>query len=154
MIWLLIALLVIAADQITKFAAVTYLKPVIDIPLIDGIFHLSFTTNRGASWGILEGRRWTFVVITVISIIVMLYMLFKTKYKNSKLFCWSMALILGGAVGNFIDRVRTGEVVDMFYIKLIDFPVFNVADIALTAGAVCLMVYILFFDGKEDKNGK
>ncbi len=154
MLWLLIAIIVIAADQISKFAAVTYLKPVGDIPLIKGIFHLNFTTNKGASWGILEGKRWTFVIITIISLIVMLYMLYKSRYKNSRLFCWSMALILGGAVGNFIDRVHVGEVVDMFYIKLIDFPVFNVADIALTAGAVCLVIYMLFIEGKEDKNGK
>ena len=154
MLWLLIAVIVIAADQITKFAAVRYLKPVGDIPILDGIFHLNFTTNKGASWGILEGRRWTFVVITVISFVVILYMLYKSKYKNSRLFCWSMALILGGAAGNFVDRVRMGEVVDMFYVKLIDFPVFNVADIALTAGAICLIIYMVFIEGKEDKNGK
>lgn len=150
MLWLLIAALAVAADQLTKYAATVFLKPVYDLPLIDGVLHLTYVTNSGASWGILSGRRTFFIVITVIAVCAAVCMLYFSKLKKSRLFCWSMALIIGGAVGNLIDRVRLGYVVDMISLRFIDFPVFNAADMVLTAGAICLICYALFY--KEDKH--
>lgn len=152
----LIILAVIILDQVTKYFAVTLLAPIRSYPIIDGVFELHFVRNRGAAWGILADSRWIFMTISIISILLMLIYLFFSSY-NHKLFTVSLSLIIGGGIGNMIDRLFyvDGAVVDFLYFKLIDFPVFNIADCAVTVGAGLLIFYLVYFEIiKPMKNGK
>lgn len=128
-----IALLVFFADRITKWLVVTYMEFGQSIPLWEGVFHLTSHRNRGAAFGILQNQRGFFIVITIAIIVGIIWYLWKT-HRESKLVPLALALILGGAVGNFYDRVLTGEVVDFFDFTLINFPIFNIADSAIVIG--------------------
>ena len=139
-----VALLII--DQITKLRAVATLKNQEPFVLIDGVFELHYLENFGAAFGILQGQRTFFVIITVIILIVVFYIYAKMpKTKRFNILRMILVLIGAGALGNFIDRTRQGYVVDFFYFKLIDFPIFNVADIYVTGSAIALVVFILFY---------
>lgn len=143
MIYYIIALAVIVIDQFTKYLVKENMTVGQSIPLIPDVFHLLSHRNVGAAFGILPNQRWLFVVITiavVIGIMVSLARIGKTQPRVSV----GLALVLGGAIGNFIDRVSTGQVVDFLYIKLINFPIFNVADMAITFGVILLLIDILF----------
>jgi len=149
---ILIALAIVVVDQLVKYWAQTVLMSLGTIPIIQDVFHLTYAQNKGAAFSILQGQRWFFVVITVIIVGVLLWMLYKNQLCN----LWgrlSVIFIIGGAVGNFIDRLRFGYVIDMMDFRLINFAIFNVADMFLTVGGIMLIIYILFMDGKkEDKN--
>lgn len=158
----LIILLVIAIDQITKYFAITLLAPIRSYPIIEGVFELHFVRNRGAAWGMLANNRWVFMTISIVSIILMLIYLFFSNCSN-KLFTVSLSLIVGGGIGNMIDRLfyTDGAVVDFLYFKLIDFPVFNIADCAVTVGAGLLIFYLIYFEiikpmriGKDNSDEK
>lgn len=143
----IIILLVVATDQITKYLALTLLAPIRSFPLIQGVLEFRLVRNRGAAWGMLADNRWIFMTISVISIILMTAYLVYSKSER-KLFIVSLALIIGGGIGNMIDRIfyEAGAVVDFIYFKLIDFPVFNVADCAVTIGAGLLILYIIYYE--------
>ena len=147
---------IIAADQLVKAWAKTSLMDVGTIPVIKDIFHLTYAENRGAAFSMLEGQRWFFIVLTSVMLVVIAVAFFKEFFKG----IWgktTLVFIFAGAVGNFIDRVWLGFVVDMFDFRLIDFPIFNVADIFLTVGAIMGIIYILFIDKdlfKEEKKVK
>lgn len=100
--------------------------------------------NTGAAWSMLEGRQWFFAVITVIAIIVVAYLMWKNR--RSAWMMTGLSLIMAGAVGNFIDRLSQGYVVDMFALRNVNFPVFNVADACLTVGVFIMLIVVL----KED----
>ncbi len=151
LIWVAIIAVSILLDRVVKLWAVNSLKPIGDIPVINGVFHLTYATNTGGAWSILSGRITFFIIITVIALAAGIYFLFFFKKYDRILYYTSISLIIGGAVGNFIDRLMYGEVVDMFYIKLINFPVFNVADMILVAGTICLSWFILFQTGDGEK---
>ena len=151
---LLWAFILAVIDQISKLAALKYLKPVGSVSFIDGIMNFTFVENRGAAFGVLTGARWFFIVITIavtIAAVIYIkkYMPNKKEYGIVKL---SIILILGGAWGNAFDRFFRGYVVDMFDFNIFgyDFPVFNFADICVCIGAFLLVVGIMFFD-REDK---
>ena len=151
--YILIPLLAVALDQFTKYLTVEYLKPVGEIPLIEGVFHLEYVENSGAAWGTMEGQMLFFYVVTAVMLVGMVLALYKNWVRGG--FGRTVVLLLiGGTLGNFIDRVRLGYVVDMFSFTLIDFPVFNVADIFLTCGCAALFVYLIFFDEKLQKAAK
>ena len=147
---------IIAADQLVKAWAKTSLMDVGTIPVIKDVFHLTYAENRGAAFSMLEGQRWFFIVLTSVMLVVIAVAFFKEFFKG----IWgktTLVFIFAGAVGNFIDRVWLGFVVDMFDFRLIDFPIFNVADIFLTVGAAMGIIYILFIDKdlfKEEKKVK
>ena len=108
-----------------------------------------YIQNDGAAWSILEGQMWFFYIITVIVIGVVIYYL--QKYgKNSRLFSVALALILAGSIGNFIDRIRFEYVIDMVRLEVINFPIFNVADMSLSIG-VFLMIIFVFIDERNEK---
>lgn len=134
----------VVLDQFTKWLAITKLKPIHDYPIVDGVFHLTYVENRGAAFGILQGKKILFIIITVIVMAFVTVYYHKLpsggKYNWMK-FC--LILIGGGAIGNLIDRIRLNYVVDFLYFKLIDFPVFNVADICVVVGVAILAVLIL-----------
>ncbi|MFT9847946.1 signal peptidase II [Aneurinibacillus sp. REN35] len=144
MYYYVIALFVFLADRVSKWLVVSKMELGQSIPLWEGVFHLTSHRNRGAAFGILQNQRAFFIVITLVVIVGIIWYLRKT-YKESKLVSWALALILGGAVGNFYDRVLTGEVVDFFDFTLIHFPIFNIADSAIVIG-----VGLFVIDGVRD----
>ena len=143
------------ADQIIKFFVSTNLKEIGSVSVIDNLLSFTYVENNGVAFGSFEGNRWIFVVLTTALIAAILIYMFKKKPK-SKLFYASVALVVGGGIGNLIDRIFYGYVID--YISLSFFPpVCNFADYCITVGTVLLMVYVLFFSEvgkKELKNDK
>jgi signal peptidase II len=140
----IIALFVIVLDQWTKWLIVKKMELGESIEIIENFLYITSHRNRGAAWGILEGQMWFFYVITVIVIIGIVYYI-KTAAKGKPLFGVSLGLMLGGAIGNFIDRVFRKEVVDFIhtYIFHYNFPIFNIADSALVIGVILLMLQMI-----------
>ena len=139
MIIAIVIILMVLLDQLVKYWALIKLSAIGTIPLIDGVFHLTYVENRGAAFGILQDQRWLFLVMTPIILAVLAYVLHK-KYIRTKLGRVSVYLIAAGAVGNLIDRAF---VVDLFDFRLIHFPVFNVADIYVVIGVALFFYYYL-----------
>ena len=144
---LLCAGVMVWLDQWTKILAVRHLK---EAPFVlwDGVFELTYVENRGAAWGLGQGGRWIFVAITALLIAALLYLLLSGRLDGQKWLLVACVLIGAGGVGNLIDRVRDGFVVDFFYFSLIDFPVFNVADCFVVIGSF-LMAFCVLFVYKE-----
>ena len=145
-----IAVLAVIADQISKYIVVQNIEYHGTVPFIDGIMNFYHTRNTGAAFSMFSDKRWVFMVFSAISMAIIIYLLIK-EYKRHVLLNISLAMILGGGVGNMIDRVRLGYVVDFFRTEFIDFAIFNVADCFITVGAVLLGVYVVFFDAKVEK---
>ncbi len=148
---LIAVILLIALDQITKIAVYTNLKPIGKIPLIEGVLSLTYLENRGAAWGIMQGQIPLLSIITII--VVLLIFFFYGKIPDEKKYIWyrlTMTLITAGAIGNLIDRVIRTFVVDFIYFELIDFPIFNVADIYVTCGAAILIFATMFIYKDEE----
>ena len=131
----------IVLDQIVKMAIVKNLRLSEQKSVINSILSLTHLRNNGAAWSILEGQQWFFVLTTVIVLAVAIWFWLKNLSKNW--YAIGLTLIISGALGNFIDRVRQGYVVDMFQLDFINFPIFNVADILLSIGFVVLFIGIL-----------
>lgn len=144
MYYYFIALLIILLDQLTKWLIVSRMYLGESIPIVENFLYITSHRNRGAAWGILQGQMWFFYVITVIVIVAIMYYLHKAV-KGKRLLGVSLALMLGGAIGNFIDRIFRQEVVDFIhtYIFSYNFPVFNIADSALVIGVALLMIQML-----------
>jgi signal peptidase II len=147
----IIALFVVAIDQLTKWLIVKNMDLGESITVIENFLYITSHRNRGAAWGILEGQMWFFYLITVVVIIAIVYYMQKAE-KEGSLFRLSLALILGGAIGNFIDRLFHQEVVDFIHTYPFgyNFPIFNIADSALVIGVLILIVNMLF----EEKKAK
>ena len=137
----IVIILGIVLDQIVKMAIVKNLRLSEQKSVINGILSLTQLRNNGAAWSILEGQQWFFVLTTVIVLAVAIWFWLKNLSKNW--YAIGLTLIISGALGNFIDRVRQGYVVDMFQLDFINFPIFNVADILLSIGFVVLFIGIL-----------
>ncbi|WP_430002761.1 signal peptidase II [Metabacillus fastidiosus] len=147
----LIAILIIGIDQWTKWLIVANMKLGESITVFENLLYITSHRNRGAAWGILEGQMWFFYIITAAVVIGLVY--YMQKYvKNNVLMGISLSLMLGGAIGNFIDRVFRGEVVDFIhtYIFSYNFPIFNVADSSLCVGVGLLFIQMIL-DGKKEK---
>ncbi len=152
-IWFVLMALIVFADQLTKYFTVLYLKPVDTCPIIQDIFHLTYVENRGAAFGMLADNRWVFMSISIVAILLLgVYLVWKKP--ESKLECLSLAFIIGGGIGNMIDRVAWGYVVDMIDFRVIHFAVFNVADSFVCVGAGLLMLSLLITACREIKAGK
>jgi len=149
MLAIVIAAVIIISDQISKYFVIRDLKPVIDIPLWDGVFHLHYAQNTGGAFSILQNQQWIFYIFNTIAIFFILYMIFKEKKTLGIFGLVSLAMIMGGAIGNLIDRIRFGYVVDFLYFKLINFAIFNVADSCITIGSILLGIYVLFLYEKR-----
>lgn len=144
---LILSFFIIALDQITKFAAVKYLKGSKPYIIIPNFFELNYVENFGAAFGILQEKRVFFIVITLIVILSITFYLIKNYYDLNTYIRLALAMLIGGAIGNFIDRFRVGYVVDFLSFKLFksyDFPVFNIADIFIVIGTILLSILILF----------
>ncbi|HJV44796.1 MAG TPA: signal peptidase II [Bacillota bacterium] len=147
----LIALLVFILDQVSKWFIVKYMTIGQSIPLIEGVFHLTSHRNRGAAFGILQNQRWFFILITVLIVVGIVYYL-RRLGRSKPLISYALALILGGAVGNFLDRLLNGEVVDFLDFTLINYPIFNIADSAIVIG-VCLFILDTIKEMIAEKRG-
>lgn len=149
-LYLLIPIFVVALDQWLKNYIASNFKVGQVENIIPGILSFYYLRNNGAAWNILAGQMWLFYLISIIAMGVVLYYLFNPKFKNG-LFDTGLALVLGGIIGNFIDRLHLKYVIDMFQLDFVNFNIFNIADSAITVGIILIFVYLLFFEGKEDK---
>mgnify|MGYP005775089683 FL=1 len=144
-------LLLVVLDQFTKVLALQNLKGQEPITIIPDVFQLLYVENRGAAFGILQNKQWVFLIITAIVLAALIWALPRMSRERHFLPLRLCVCFIGaGAVGNMIDRIFRGYVVDFFYFKLIDFPVFNVADIYVTTSAIVLIFLIVFLYKEED----
>ena len=154
LISVIVAAVLAAVDQITKHIALTKLKPIGNTTFIKGFMDFTFVENRGAAFGILNGKIWLLLILAAIICAVIKYSMLKMpKTKEYRLLKAALTLILAGAVGNVIDRVIRGYVVDFFEFTFISFPVFNMADIYVVVGAIAMALIMIFVIKDEDKTG-
>ena len=149
-IGILTVILGVALDQYTKYLAVNHLQNN-PISIIEGVFELRYLENRGAAFGMLQNKQTFFLIITIITLCFIGYLYFRLP--KTKHFLWlriCLISITAGAIGNMIDRVRVKYVVDFLYFELIDFPIFNVADIFASVATCGLIVLLLFYYKEED----
>lgn len=150
----LFALGIVGVDQLVKYLIVANIPLYGQAPLVPGIIKLTYVQNTGAAFSMLSGMQWLFVVIFVLLTALLVFEYFKKPMPFTKFERFCIAAVYGGGLGNMIDRVFLGYVVDMFQTEFITFPIFNVADIFITCGCILLMVHIAFFNKefwKEDK---
>ncbi|WP_461202203.1 signal peptidase II [Anoxybacillus sp. TBDG-1] len=142
MVYYLLAFVVILIDQWTKWLVVRYMELGESIPIIENVLYMTSHRNRGAAWGMLQGQFWLFYLITIV-VVVGIVIYIQRLQPTQRLFGIALGLMLGGALGNFIDRVFRKEVVDFVhtYIFNYSFPIFNVADAALTIGVALMFIY-------------
>lgn len=149
-----IAVLAIILDQLVKIWAQSALLgiPGTTIPVINNVFHLTYVENRGAAFGLMQGKQTFFYIMTVAIVIGAIVYLIRNRKKVSRWTCVALGLLLGGAIGNMIDRVQLGYVRDMFDFRLINFWVFNVADVCVVAAVIMLMIELIRSEKNEKKN--
>lgn len=138
-LWFFLCAAVVTLDQISKRLVLQYLSPIGDFPLWEGVFHLTYVENPGAAWGMLRDAPWVFMIASTVAIVAIVIAVLVWR-EMPRIAAVSLALIAGGGIGNMIDRVTRGSVVDFLYVKLIRFPVFNIAD-----SFVCIGVFLLAF---------
>lgn len=139
MTWIII-ISAIAADRVSKVICRQYLRPLGSIPVIKGVFHLTYVENTGAAFGMLQGNTWFLILTSVLVSTVVAYLIWKVKPENRYVKI-SLALILGGALGNLVDRVLLGYVVDFLDFRI--WPVFNIADSCVVVGAILLGYFVV-----------
>ena len=148
---ILVFLAIVALDQTVKYWAITSLQQIRSVPVIDGVLHWTYAENTGAAFSMLSGQRLFLILIPLLVCGILLYLLLSKRVAHP-LGRWALVFLLGGAVGNLIDRILHGFVVDFIDVRLINFAIFNVADIFVTVGAGMLILYLLCFGEKEDDN--
>ena len=152
LISLLAAAILIGLDQLTKHWAVVFLKGQEPLVLWPGVFELRYCENPGVAFSLLEHQRWIFIPVTLVVAVLFLVMLLRSELCRHGMFRVSCVLILAGGIGNLIDRIAYGVVTDFLYVKLIDFPIFNVADCCVVVGAILFFSFLLFvYKDKESK---
>ncbi len=150
MIYVIIIAILVAIDQMSKVWALTSLKEIGSIPIIENVFHLTYVENRGAAFGMLQNNQTIFIIVALVASIYGLYYL-NTK-KVHIIGKSGMILVIAGAIGNLIDRVRLGFVVDYFDFRIVWEYVFNLADVFVVVGTILICIYIMFYeDNKENQ---
>lgn len=139
---ILFIIAVIGLDQLSKYWAVTRLASHSTIPIIENVFHLTYAENRGAAFSMLTDSRWFLIIVTVLAMILVAAALWR-KWIDGPIAHWGGYCIIAGGIGNLIDRVVNGYVVDMFDFRLINFAIFNVADIFICVGGGLFMLYLV-----------
>lgn len=142
-IYYIIAMILIGLDQLSKYLTVQEIALGEVVPVIPNVLSLTYIRNSGAAWSILEDQMIFFYVITVVVVGALIYFL-HTEGKKSPIASTGIAFIMGGAIGNFIDRLHLKYVIDMIRLEFVNFPIFNVADMALTIGVIILIGYIVY----------
>lgn len=151
----ILALFIIGIDQLSKWLVITKMDVYEQIPIIDQFFYLTSHRNEGAAWGILQGQMLFFYIITAIVVIGLIY--YMQRYaRDFALLAISLSLILGGAIGNFIDRLFRKEVVDFldFVLFSYDYPIFNIADSFLVIGVIGIVIATIFEERLTGKTSK
>ncbi len=151
--WAAVSAVLIGLDQYTKALAVAHLKNQQPFIIWDGVFELLYSENRGAAFGMLQGRQGFFFLIGIVVLAAAGYAMIRMPGWQEKRYHWlkiCVIMITAGAVGNMIDRITQGYVVDFLYFKLINFPIFNVADIFVTTATALLFVVLCFYYKEEE----
>lgn len=146
-------ILIVAFDQITKYFASLKLADGSVAKFIPGVVQFKYAENTGMAFSMLSGARWVFIALTVVVCVGVFYYLFSNRCKSLWLY-WSLGVILSGGIGNLIDRIRFGYVVDFIEPIFVNFAIFNIADCAVTCGAVVLVGYLLYDAFKDVKKPK
>ena len=154
-LWILFDILGICAlvvlDQYTKYLAVIHLKDKPAYIIFNGVLELNYLENKGAAFGMLQNQKAFFIFVAVVTLGVIGYVLIKTPdHKKYRIMHVLLSLIAAGAIGNIIDRIRLNYVVDFIYFVLINFPIFNVADMYVTVSTVLLVILLLFVYKEND----
>ena len=145
---------IVAVDQYTKFLTVANIALHQDVPFIPGFLGFTYVQNTGAAFSSFEGQMWLFAVIFIAFTVGIVYEYVKKPMGFNTFEHWCLVAILGGGLGNMIDRVRLGYVVDMIRLEFINFPIFNVADCFITCGCIMMMISLILFNKafwKEEK---
>ena len=158
LIWFAVIIVTVFLDQLTKYLTVLHLKPIDTYPIIEDVFHFTYVENTGAAFGMMKDARWIFMITSTVAIIgILAYMIHRAYVKKVKM-PWmealSLSLIVGGGIGNMIDRTVLGYVVDMIDCRFINFAVFNVADSFVCIGAGLMILYLIVLTVKEIKAEK
>ncbi len=159
MLSVLVTLAVVLVDFLTKLLVKTSMELGESFSVIPGLFNFTYVLNKGAAWGMLADKRWIFMSFSIIAILLLVFVLYKWN-DTPKLPRIALSLVLGGGIGNMIDRIFNGSkmfdgaVVDFIETAFMDFPVFNVADCAVCIGVALLVIYMIFIEGRSAKNEK
>ena len=143
-----------AADQITKYITVANIPLYGAVPFIPGVVRFTYVRNTGAAFSSFQGQQWLFALVFAVFTVLVLLEYFKSPMPFTKLDRWCIAAIYGGALGNMIDRVRLGYVVDMIEAEFMTFPIFNVGDIFITCGCILLVIRLIFVNKEFWKDEK
>ena len=145
-LYLLVSAGVVALDQITKYLTVHFIPLYEHVPVLPGVVGLTYVRNTGAAFSSFEGMQWLFALIFLFFTVALLWEYFKKRLPFTRFERFCIAAIYGGGVGNMIDRLRLGYVVDMIETLFVDFPVFNVADCFITCGCISLLAHLVFWN--------
>lgn len=143
--------ILIGLDQLFKYWAVLYLQPIGTIPLINGKFHLTYVENFGAAGGILQGKQFLLILVTSV-VLAGLFILLILKKFPGRFLPWMVGLVIAGGIGNLLDRIFRGFVVDYLDVCWIHYPVFNFADCCVVVGICVIAVYVLWSERKQEKS--
>ena len=149
---IIIGIVLVAVDQVTKLYAINVIKPKGYITVIDNFYYFTYVENRGAAFGMMQNKQLFFIVVTLLIFVIFGYILLKYKIEG-KLFFAAVVLIFGGGVGNLIDRIFRGYVVDFLQFSFFS-PVCNLADYFITVGAVLLIISVLFCSKNIARRGE
>ena len=158
LIWFAVMAVTVFLDQLTKYLTILHLKPIDTLPIIEDVFHLTYVENTGAAFGMMKDARWVFMITSTVAIVGILIYMFRRTYVKKEKMPWmealSLSLIVGGGIGNMIDRTTLGYVVDMIDCRFINFAVFNVADSFVCVGAGLMILHLILEMVKEAKAEK
>ncbi len=154
LLMLLFVVAVTVADQLTKLAVVNNIPLHTQVEAIPGLFHLTFVKNTGAAWSSFQGMRWLFIAVFAIFTVAVIWEFSKKRMPFTTPERWCIAAVYAGGLGNIIDRIRLGYVVDMIEVEFMTFPVFNIADCFITCGGILLVIHLIFFNREFWKDEK
>ncbi|MEW6623170.1 MAG: signal peptidase II [Bacillota bacterium] len=146
MLFFTIGLIILILDQLTKYIVVINMYPNQTIPVIENVFHITYVRNPGAAFGILQNQILFFILITFAVVLVLIGVYWKVAHRKNLVLTVALALQLGGAIGNLIDRIRYSSVVDFFDFRI--WPVFNIADMAIVVGVILFAWQLLIWHEK------
>ena len=152
--YLLFSAAIVAADQVTKYLTVANIPLHTDVPFLPGVLQLTYVRNTGAAFSSVEGQQWLFAMVFLVFTALVFWEYRKQAMPFTRLERWCIFAIYGGGLGNMIDRIRLGYVVDMIETTFMEFPVFNVADCFITCGCILLAGHLILCNKefwKEDK---
>lgn len=150
----LFAAFIVAADQITKYLVVQNIPLHGNVPVLDKVFHLTYFQNDGAAFSMLKGQQWLFLILFLMLAVIILYDFKKKSMPFTKFERWCIVAVWAGGLGNMIDRLRLGYVVDMIEVDFMRFAVFNVADCFISCGCIAMLISLVFFNRKFWKDEK